>query len=592
MRIKRFVPTLLFLGLCVASSFASPDSKPALQPAGGEGGAVHLVTQDTSVCTFKAFVAALDWRHQYPRPLPSNDVSFTYIIDSKPPITGNLRIRGQESGVQAEWYFHAQEETRFSSLVVATSFGGTELIGGSWKTGAFPETFSLARLFNGKSTKFTFQFPDKRSLDFTFAEPTTVLVQDNRQWGDPTFTLRFGYGGNSLAAGQSYTLSARITASGGLSYARELPEFLRPVEVREGTDWVPLRTELEIEAGSALDLSGMGFTAGPCGARIVATADGNFAEAQAPDKPLRFYGVNLSYTSNYLEKNECDRLLDRLVRLGYNTVRIHHHEKSLSTAKDGTGFDWDPVKVDQLDYLIAGCKKRGLWVTTDLFVSRPVAGAQIGRKEPLVGMALYKLLVPVSEPAYADWRKFSSQFLDHVNPYTLVRLAEEPTIAWLSLVNEGPISNNWGEARTLPEWKTAWNSWLEAAGAGVRIEDVTTPASVFVSSLENAPIRASRRLLVTHLTDLQNTGARYAEKARQTLLAYGDLPHLVRDGQATVAISLDDPGTYTVYGLSLSGKRGEEVPAKVSGGQLVFTATVRGPSGARMLYEVTNERKR
>lgn len=58
----------------------------------------------------------------------------------------------------------------------------------------------------------------------------------------------------------------------------------------------------------------------------------------------------------------------------------------------------------------------------------------------------------------------------------------------------------------------------------MRVNELTTGATVFVSSLDGNPIRTSKSLLVTHLTDLQNTGARYAEGARQTLLEWGLCP--------------------------------------------------------------------
>ena len=78
---------------------------------------------------------------------------------------------------------------------------------------------------------------------------------------------------------------------------------------------------------------------------------------------------------------------------------------------------------------------------------------------------------------------------------------------------------------------------------GVQISVQDTDATVWVSSLDDQPITQSRRLLVTHLTDLQNTEIRYAERARQTLLDWGELPHLVRAGKAEVRLQLRHPLT-------------------------------------------------
>ena len=79
------------------------------------------------------------------------------------------------------------------------------------------------------------------------------------------------------------------------------------------------------------------------------------------------------------------------------------------------------------------------------------------------------------------------------------------------------------------------------------------PATVWVSALDDQPIASSGRLLVTHLTDLQNTEIRYRERSRQTLLDWGKLPHLVRAGRAEVRLQLADPAMLHVWALSTGG---------------------------------------
>ena len=94
--------------------------------------------------------------------------------------------------------------------------------------------------------------------------------------------------------------------------------------------------------------------------------------------------------------------------------------------------------------------------------------------------------------------------------------------------------------------------------------------------------------MVTHLTDLQNTEIRYAERARQTLLDWGKLPHLVRAGKAQVRIQLQDAADYRIWALSTSGQRLAEVPRTVEGDHLVFTADVAilDQHGAVLTYEI------
>jgi len=123
-------------------------------------------------------------------------------------------------------------------------------------------------------------------------------------------------------------------------------------------------------------------------------------------------------------------------------------------------------------------------------------------------------------------------------------------------------------------------------------------ATVWVSALDGKDIRHSSRLLLTHLTDVQNTGIRYARPSLRTLLDWGGLPHLARAGRAHVSLALDRPGAFKVYALSTSGRRFFSVPCKVStgigvgaaGGRIEFVADIAiRPNAATFLYEIVRE---
>jgi hypothetical protein len=235
-----------------------------------------------------------------------------------------------------------------------------------------------------------------------------------------------------------------------------------PVVISAGAEWIPLRPELEIEPGSALDFSGLGLTEAPAGkhGRVIARPDGQFAFADSPDQPRRFYGVNLCFGAQYLSPAEADRLAERLVRLGYNALRLHHYERDLTQGQTPT-TTLNPQKLDQFDYLMAALIQRGIYLTTDLFVSRPVPYRQAGMdRDGQIPMDTFKILVPVHEGAYENWKAFTRAFLSHVNPYTQRSYAEEPALAWLAMINEGNFGNFFKDLQTFPEWKQAWNRWL------------------------------------------------------------------------------------------------------------------------------------
>ncbi len=914
--------SLVLVAATVAGSLRAADPS---EITGAPNGGLHILVDGNELCGLEPFVADGGWKFLAPTAVnaPAGSPTRFQLKVGKDVIPGSVTVAEREGKTEVVWSFTPATDVAFNALAVGANFSVATMAGGKWDAddhhGAFPEVFAGAAVLGADVSSFEVTYPDGRTIKMTFPHPTRVSIQDNRQWGGPSFSLRIGKGIGKLAANEHYELALTLTSPAALHYRPE-----QPMIITANDEWIPMVDELDIVPGSALDLSSCGLIDGPCGTkgRVIITPEGHFAYANDPATPRRFYGVNLCFSAQYLPKENADQLLDRLVRLGYNAVRIHHYEFHLTKTDWKPGFDWSPEHVDQLDYLMAGCAKRGLWLTTDLYVSRLITGEQLGLP---VEKPDFKMLVPVYEPAFKDWQTFARKFLDRVNPYTGKRIAEEPALAWISLVNEGgPPGDN---VKQYPQWKSAWNRWLakrfadrkslqaalgdlndkedpaaetvafpdkiksasprsllcqafladteramfermrqflredlkcpafltdinscgptpvpmqaaraafdyvddhfyvdhpvffenqwhlpsrcnntnpiregapggcssaslrvwgkpltiseydyagpgrfrgvggiltgalaslqdwdaiwrfaychkdkdistpspidyfnlvsdplnqaadrtalllylrrdltvapgrlavalpleslrnpsilsalsgteafawntrigcalldekaqipqdavaiplESAGdraavatrlrerhllgagpdtlirsetgeialdrklgvltidtpraaggysdpgqsidatkAGVRIDGFTTGATVFVNSLERVPIKNAKRILVTHLTDLQNQGAHYGESARQTLLEWGTLPHLVRDGAAVVHLAMADPAAYEVWALSAGGRRLERIPATVDNSGLVFPVRVKATDGARLLYEVS-----
>jgi hypothetical protein len=128
--------------------------------------------------------------------------------------------------------------------------------------------------------------------------------------------------------------------------------------------------------------------------------------------------------------------------------------------------------------------------------------------------------------------------------------------------------------------------------AGPFSASIDSSATVWASSLDGKDLSESSHVLVTHLTDLQNTGARFADTARSVLLDWGRLPYLVRDGKAKIELHLpfvNTPAAWRVWALAPDGTRVVEVPCRVESGCLAFTASVRQPFGACLSYEIAKE---
>ncbi len=492
-------------GCCLAAAVAA-GAEPHGVPAGpraaplsavvGADGRIHLSRGGKALCDLAAGLFNAKW------------AGAEAVADSQAqaagdgrrmriaiPGGGTVRVAataaGRDGRLEAGYVFTPEADAELNTLHVAADFPVAALAGAAWKAdgraGVFPREFGDVVLANGPVRTLELATAAGERLEFAFPEPTMVLLQDNRKWGR-TFSVRIhrtAGKGRAFKGGEAVKIAFTLSAPGGIDVEHDAP-----VTIEAGKDWIPLEAELDIEPGSALDFSKLGLQDAPAGKHgwLRAGGDGTFRFEKLPDRPQRFYGVNLCFSALFLPREEADRLAGRLARIGYNAVRVHHYEGEL-TAGQADRTKLNPEKAEQLDYLLAALMKRGIYVTTDIFVSRPVdvarfaPGFEGGRKDRMNG---YKVLVPVNEAAWEDWKAFARSFLTHVNPHTGRAYKDEPGLAWISLINEGNLGNFVGLVKELPDYRRAWNAWLLgeyrdraglAAAWGAVLKDGEDPAA-------------------------------------------------------------------------------------------------------------------
>ena len=260
------------------------------------------------------------------------------------------------------------------------------------------------------------------------------------------------------------SFSLTVSADEKLSVA-----FQRPYVVIAGDEWIPIDYHRDIVAGSALDFSHMGFTDAPAGKHgWIRNVGGHFEFEKLPGRPQRFYGVNFCGNANFPDHGLADALVTRLRRLGYNALRMHHHDAgTVEGSKDGVTLSAD--NMDRFDYLVAAAIREGIYVTTDLFVSRNkvIKWRHIGvDRDGVVDCQLFKALCAVYDPAFDNWAAYAKNFLLHENKYTERRYVDEPALSLISLINEGGLFMGW--SRGVREDKrvlASWREWLEAKRA-------------------------------------------------------------------------------------------------------------------------------
>ncbi len=242
--------------------------------------------------------------------------------------------------------------------------------------------------------------------------------------------------------------SAWIIATASFSDGRAEFPAPEPLVVKSGPEWLPIQFKGETVKGSPLDFSCFrDLPAGKHG-RIVSNAEGHLVFENAPEKRIRLFGTNLVGTANFLEREDVERFLSAIERLGYNTVRLHHFEEGILKRDAADSVTLDPAKLDQFHYLISRLKERGFYISLDLYASRKLKSGDNIPEFDNTGDYSMKNLVCISPAALENWKSFARNLLTAPNPYTGMTLAEDPVLCSMNLVNENPLTGIWNHARS------------------------------------------------------------------------------------------------------------------------------------------------
>ena len=397
---------------------------------------------------------------------PPGVASFRFADGKREVMDAAVSIEQLGGGkVRIVYAFTAKEDVTFLTLGCDMRFSTNDVDGLTWqieeKSGAFahPKDGGMF-LASGKGTSFVLPLGRSgKKLRLVAEEPVDYLLQDNRKWSD-TYVIRLGkISKHRYAKGETSKYAYVLSTDEPLTAASQ-----KPYIVTAGDEWIPINYRRDIEPGSALDFSMMGFTDAPAGKYgWLKNVRGHFEFANLPGKPMRFYGINLCGTANYPDHALADALVTRFKRLGYNALRVHHHDAG-SVEGSTDGLTLNPANMDKLDYLLAAAIREGLYITTDIFVSRSrvITWRHIGvEQDGKIDIQLFKALCAVYEPAFQNWAAYAKNFLLHENRYTGRRYVDEPALPLISLVNEGGFFMGWGRGvREDPRILASWKAWL------------------------------------------------------------------------------------------------------------------------------------
>ncbi len=203
---------------------------------------------------------------------------------------------------------------------------------------------------------------------------------------------------------------------------------------------------------SPVDLTFLNRDDRPAGRHGFVKADGDHFVFQ-DGTPVRFWGANLAASALFsTPRQNVAKQAHRMAQLGYNLMRIHHHDSDWVNPnifdrqfKDSRHLN--AKSLDTLDWWIKCLKDEGIYVWIDAHVGRLLApkdpitlgAGEIKRLDgELKGFCYY------NEGLQKLMIEFQHNYLNHVNKYTKLRYKDEPAVMGVLITNENDTTSHQG----------------------------------------------------------------------------------------------------------------------------------------------------
>jgi len=208
-------------------------------------------------------------------------------------------------------------------------------------------------------------------------------------------------------------------------------------------------------SASPVDLSSLNAPERPSGKRGFLKAQGSklvFEDGTV----ARLWGTNLTaYALFDTSRDNVKKQAHRLSALGFNLVRIHHHDSewvnpNIFGANASSTRTLDAAMLEKLDWWIKCLKDEGIYVWLDLHVGRQVKAAdaidgfeELSQGKPAASLTGYNY---VNASIREAMKQFNEEYLNHQNRFTGMRYKDDPAIATALITNENDLTNHYGNA--------------------------------------------------------------------------------------------------------------------------------------------------
>jgi hypothetical protein len=304
---------------------------------------------------------------------------------------------------------------------------------------------------------------DGDRIEMRFDPPVTqVYFEPGGKKEIRTFFYR-----DKIAAGHTRT-TATLSAQGRIDF---VPTTAEKFGNADQSDWP---TDIVDWKTSPVDVSFLNKPEIPAGKHGFLQARGDKLVFE-DGTPVRFWGTNLTaYALFGTSKEGTKQQARRLSELGFNLVRLHHHD-SPWVVPNVFGDKSPPntrtlseAQMDRLDWWIKCLKDEGIYVWLDLHVQRMMTPGdniehfdEIAKGKPTADPKGFNYVNASIRQAMKD---FAKAYLGHMNTYTGHRYADEPAIAAILVTNENDITSHYGNG-LLPDKKVPAHSAIYMADA-------------------------------------------------------------------------------------------------------------------------------
>ncbi|MDR2578650.1 MAG: carbohydrate binding domain-containing protein, partial [Chitinispirillales bacterium] len=247
--------------------------------------------------------------------------------------------------------------------------------------------------------------------------------------------------------------------------AGELLESGRLSGIMDEGEWYVLRARPGVTGSHYVDWSGLlDAPAGKHG--FLTVRDGNLYFENGT--PARFWGTNLVARDCFATDAQIDSAVSRLAKMGSNMLRLHHMDAPWTSPNifgntPGTrAFSKESMR--QLDYLIARCKEKGIYIFLDFLVHRDFTEADgVENRPPDLGG---KQIGFFSRQIIDLQKEYNENLLNHVNQFTGIAYKDEPAIAASAFINESTVFSAFSGDILTPAYREEleglWENWLRA----------------------------------------------------------------------------------------------------------------------------------